>query len=412
MPRLTPAMRCWGLCVTFAFMKTATFKFADLVVADLVVDAVYEGGTKGDSSDEPIGKLLKVGNQGGFRYNGSVLAQGVKMIALYSTMDDPDWPDSLDEETGVFHYYGDNKKPGHELHDTPRRGNLLLRQLFDKVHGDSTARAHVAPIFIFSKAGKGRDVVFKGLAVPGAESVSSTEDLVAVWKTYGNNRFQNYRAIFTVLDIPLIKRQWILDILQGDIFSENCPALWKAWVKTGIPMALKAPRVQEHRTKEQQLPASKEGKGMLKLIKDYFAKDPFAFEKFAGELLKLAESNIVSIEITRPRKDGGRDALGKYRMQVGRDRVTMDFAMEAKCYGENNSVGVKEMSRLISRLRHRQFGFLVTTSYVADQAYKEIRDDQHPIVVIAGGDIIQILVSKGISTKKAVQDFLEATFSK
>ncbi len=395
-----------------SLMKSSyRINFANLSGADLCVDAIYEGGTKGNSSDEPIGKLLKVGNQGGFRYFGSVLNGGVRMIALYSTMDDQDWPDSLDEETGIFYYYGDNKKPGHELHDTPRRGNLLLKQLFDKVHKDATDRAQVPPIFIFSKAGRGRDVVFKGVAIPGAESVSSTEDLVAVWKTYGSNRFQNYRAIFTVLDISTAKRQWIEDVLVGNPLSENCPDSWRLWVKTGIAKSLKAPRVQEHRTKDQQLPSSKNGKEMLQAIRAHFIKDPFAFEKFASELLKLAEKNIVSIEVTRPRKDGGRDALGKYRLQIGQDWITVDFAMEAKCYGEANSVGVREMSRLISRLRHRQFGFLVTTSYVADQAYKEIRDDQHPIVVISGGDIVQILISKGINNKKAVQDFLASNFA-
>ena len=38
------------------------------------------------------------------------------------------------------------------------------------------------------------------------------------------------------------------------------------------------------------------------------------------------------------------------------DRLAVEFAVEAKCYGSANSVGVKEMSRLISRLRHREFG--------------------------------------------------------
>ncbi|MER6595223.1 hypothetical protein ABT214_25930, partial [Micromonospora purpureochromogenes] len=27
----------------------------------------------------------------------------------------PDWPDALDEQTGAFTYYGDNKQPGAEL---------------------------------------------------------------------------------------------------------------------------------------------------------------------------------------------------------------------------------------------------------------------------------------------------------
>jgi hypothetical protein len=36
------------------------------------------------------------------------------------------------------------------------------------------------------------------------------------------------------------------------------------------------------------------------------------------------------------------------------------------------------MSRLISRLRFRQFGVFITTSYFHHQAYEEVRLDQHP----------------------------------
>jgi hypothetical protein len=383
-------------------------RFSEVAQADLFVDAIYEGGTTGTSGDEVISKILKVSNQGGFRYLGSVSKDEVRLVMLYTTMDDPDWPDSLDQETGLFYYYGDNKKPGHELHDTPKLGNLLLRNLFDRVHAGSETRARVAPAFIFAKAGRGRDVVFKGVAIPGAESVSSNEDLVAVWKTYEGQRFQNYRAIFTVLDIPVVTRSWIEDISRGDILSKNCPKAWASWVKSGVAIPLKAPRVQDHRTKEQQLPDSKAGKEMLDVIRRYYSENPFGFEKFSGELLKLADQRIASIEVTRPRRDGGRDALGKYKLQVGHDRVLMDFAVEAKCYGENNSVGVKEMSRLISRLRHRQFGFLVTTSYVADQAYKEVREDQHPIVVVAGRDIVDILIDNGVNSKESLEAFLRS----
>jgi Restriction endonuclease len=45
-----------------------------------------------------------------------------------------------------------------------------------------------------------------------------------------------------------------------------------------------------------------------------------------------------------------------------------------------SGVGVKELSRLISRLRHRQFGILVTTSYLGHQAYEELRSDRHPVL--------------------------------
>jgi hypothetical protein len=65
-----------------------------------------------------------------------------------------------------------------------------------------------------------------------------------------------------------------------------------------------------------------------------------------------------------------RDAIGLYRVGVGAGGILLDFSMEAKCYAPGNSVGVRELSRLISRLRHRQFGVLVTTSHLDLQAYK------------------------------------------
>jgi len=61
-------------------------------------------------------------------------------------MKDLDWPDHLDTETGIFTYFGDNKKPGHELHDTPRFGNLLLRDMFERAHGSKSERALVPPV--------------------------------------------------------------------------------------------------------------------------------------------------------------------------------------------------------------------------------------------------------------------------
>ena len=63
-----------------------------------------------------------------------------------------------------------------------------------------------------------------------------------------------------------------------------------------------------------------------------------------------------------------------------------------------NGGGVRYTSRLISRLRHRQFGVLVTTSPLDAQAYKEIREDGHPVVVLAGRDIVDILKKLGFNT--------------
>ncbi len=42
------------------------------------------------------------------------------------------------------------------------------------------------------------------------------------------------------------------------------------------------------------------------------------------------------------------------------------------------------------------FGVLVTTSYLQEQAYQELKADGHPIVVIAARDIVEILAFQGI----------------
>jgi hypothetical protein len=61
-------------------------------------------------------------------------------------------------------------------------------------------------------------------------------------------------------------------------------------------------------------------------------------------------------------------------------------------------------------LRHRQFGILVTTSWVNTQAYREIKEDQHPIVVIAAADIVALLRASGRSEPAAVAAWLTAEF--
>ena len=138
------------------------------------------------------------------------------LVVLYSTLADTDWPDQLDLDLGRFTYYGDNKHPGHELHQTHRGGNRLLRQAFDATHATPPRRDEIPPFFVFTKGALGRDVVFRGLAVPGAAELSPTDDLVAIWRTTADQRFQNYRATFTLLDTgAVITRNWINDLITG-----------------------------------------------------------------------------------------------------------------------------------------------------------------------------------------------------
>ena len=363
---------------------------------DLTIDEVYGGSRKGNASDDPLPKLLGVDSGAGFRHLGRrPSVDTLKLLVLKSNLNDPDWPDNLDTESGLFTYYGDNKSVS-DIHETPRQGNLILRNLFDARHG-TIQNKHFPPIFLFGGTGEYRDVRFLGLAVPGAQNLGPDEDLVAIWRSKGidNLRFQNYRAIFTVLDVPIVKRNWIDDIQNGcTVTSKHVPKAWLDWVISRKFTSLYAPHSIEIRNKERQIPGNKKDMEILSLVYDKYKDNPFGFENCAVEIARLMMPNIGNSEITRPWRDGGRDAVGNYRIGSGASSIEVDFALEAKCYQLNSSVGVKELSRLLSRLRHRQFGILVTTSYLGSQAYTELKEDGHPVVLITAIDIVAVLKNR------------------
>jgi hypothetical protein len=384
--------------------------FEGLERADLTVDTYYMGGRTISVGSDPIARIVPVGNQGGFRYAGSPRNRTVTLAVLYSSGADPDWPDSLDEQTGAFTYYGDNKKPGRELHDTERGGNILLRDVFERTYGSAADRRKVPPFLLFVKAGSWRDVRFRGLLVPGTASTSSDDDLQAIWRSKDGLRFQNYRARFTVLDVPTVTRLWLDEVLAGDPVGSNAPAAWLQWVAGRAYHALTAQRTTVTRTRDQQLPAAGEGMAMLDLLNRWFEQDPYGFEACAVEIWRMMAANTGRVEITQRSRDGGRDAVGDYLLGPAADRVPVEFVLEAKCYRHTNSVGVREVSRLISRMRHRMFGVFVTTSFYNPQAYDEVRSDGHPLVLISGRDIVDVLGSHGYTTVESVRTWLAQQF--
>lgn len=370
---------------------------------DLIVDAVYAGykTARGGMAD-PLVPLVGVSRQGGFRYRGTKTSP--TLLVLTSNLAEPEWPDRLDETTGTFIYYGDNRHPGRLLHDTPRFGNLLLRQLFDHVHLD---RRHlVPPILIFTTEGANRAFRFRGLAVPGSPVLSATEDLVALWKTSDGQRFQNYKAVLTILDAPVISRDWVNAVGNGQP-SDRAPSAWKSWVAAGGIRPLIAPRSMLVRSRSEQLPATPEDKALIETIRLRYKDDPYGFEACAGALTKLLLPDVARLDLTRPWRDGGRDGIGSLRIGRAPASIEVAFALEAKCYGANSGVGVREVSRLISRIRHREFGVLITTSYIDQQAYREVVDDGHPLILASARDITALLRGAGIRSPSDVNAWLD-----
>lgn len=382
--------------------------FEDLRTANLIVDTVYKGGKVSGKGSEVLSKLLPgCSNSGGFRKVMRKDGSGLPAyVVLYTSMSELAWPDYLDEETGIFRYYGDNRNPGKSLLDTPRKGNLLLEFVFDCLNSRDGSIQNIPPFFIFKKTGTGWDVQFLGLAAPGNPKLSPDKDLVAFWRTIDEKRFQNYEAYFTVLDTSIpIDRKW-LDalIFDHDNSLQYAPDVWKRFIKQGrngitALIAKKLPKVPD---KYAQLQSDNEGMLCLEKIRNHYSDNAYGFEKCAKDLLEKMDERFQDFNLTRPWRDGGRDALGYYVIGNGSKAnypLRIDCALEAKCYSPTNSVGVREMSRLISRIRYRQFGVMLTTSYVHKQAYEEVLEDGHPILIVSASDIAQILRHNSIMSR-------------
>ena len=387
-----------------------TVPYDNIETSNLVIDCLYEDSREPGSpiNGQPLLRLFPgIGNMKGIRVIGNTPLW--KLYVLTSTEIESDWPDSLDEATGLLTYWGDNRTPGKEIHDQP--GNRFFREIFARAASGLEERRRVPPGFYFTHGDKGRDMVFRGMIIPKTHELGNSEELISVWRSSYGERFQNYRARFTVLDATEIDLRWVRSVIEDDELSDFAPPAWKSWIEQGVINALEAPRTLEYRKKASQLPIVASEVEILGLLHKYFEGNDSLFEHFAVTVWRLSDSRVSSWRVTRPTRDGGRDAIGEYRIGPDSEPISLDWAMEAKRYAPGKtSVGVADLARLISRLRFRQFGILVTTSFVSDQAYKEIREDQHPIIVIAGVDIVGILKQVGISTLDELRAWLETNF--
>ena len=205
-------------------------KWNSLDAEDLVMNKVYEASSVGIGGEQ-IHRLLPVGNRGGFRYAKRRGAKLPSLVALSATGKVNEWPDKIDWDTGQLTYWGDNRDGSTQLEKTKKGGNALLAKTFRFLHYGK--RESIPPYFLFEDVGRGRDVVFRGLLVPGGTGLGEGEDLIAEWREGEGGKFQNYRATFTILRVPRINKGWVADLKVGVTDSQHTPLAWSHWVQTG-----------------------------------------------------------------------------------------------------------------------------------------------------------------------------------
>jgi hypothetical protein len=188
------------------------------------------------------------------------------------------------------------------------------------------------------------------------------------------------------------------------------------WSKSGLYRPLQAKHTTRFRTIAEQLPKDDARKALLFKIYRYFSSVASQFEYFAADIFRMSDSRTVVEGVNRNTIDGGYEASGQYTMGLASDPIHVGFTLEGKCYNpgfghrKRKSVGIKETSRLISRLKNRRIGVIVTTSVIAEQAYHEARAEKHPVIFLCGTDIVDILCDRGVNTVKKLETWLSENY--
>ncbi len=224
------------------------FKYEDHSSAPLLVNSIYEGGSKGNpTADDPLTKLFRVegftksvGNRGGFRkstkeINGKSTKE-IAYVVIFTTSKIKEWPDLYEETTGTFVYYGDNRDPGTPYLETKQKGNALLKEVFEKAYGSTNDRKTIPPMFVFESTGVGTNVEFLGVAVPGIKDKTLEQTLKL--ETHGEfpNQFQNYKALLTMINIEPsgVSRDWLAQLKDGNGNPlKYAPKEWINFIENG-----------------------------------------------------------------------------------------------------------------------------------------------------------------------------------
>ena len=370
--------------------------------AELRLDASYRNTNDWKQPEDVFNKLFRfsdgkgINNTSGFRpkskNRGSTDILSCAFCVLVTTFGETEWPDTLDRQNGIFTYYGDNRSPGRPIAETVVGGNRLLETVFSRLHVGR--RGEIPPFLCFEKykTDAGTQTRFLGLACPGGVGLSAFEDLVAVWRVKGDVRFQNYRALFTVLREETVSLGWLHDLVNGipSHDSPHCPKTWRRWIENGAYTPLLCASQVSPRSRQQQLPRSDREWKILQHIRNALTDREFEF--FAAELVRIMDDRFSNLTVTRAVRDGGRDVVGSYRVGHDLHQVLLSVYIEAKQWDPESAVGVKPMMRLLARLKHRDLGVFVTTSYFETQVQEELIEDEHPVLLVSGGDIVRLLI--------------------
>jgi hypothetical protein len=324
------------------------------------------------------------------------------------------WQDTFEPDLGFVRYYGDTKRA--DVDPTKSQGNAILLQEFQRhCSPDREIRALATPMLLFRRVQKdGRakgNVQFAGVAV--LETASRVTQFSGESKHY----FTNYAFELAVLSLTAENEEidwgWINfrrdNSVSTKVSLDAAPESWQEWVRVGSGAI---PRLRRHVARvsivstidQRPTPGSPQEK-MLQAIYLFFEGKKARFEGLASAVAAqvLSRAGAVYREgwLTPASADHGTDFVGRLTIGEGFSSTKVVVLGQAKCEKINSPTGGVHVARTVARLRRGWIGVYVTTSYFSDSVQREVLEDQYPIVLVHGLELVrtvdQLMSKAGVS---------------
>jgi hypothetical protein len=338
------------------------------------------------------------------------------------------WQDYFDTDRGHIRYYGDNKS-GTGVDAAKRSGNARLLSQFELHHApDANVRKTAAPLVFF------RGIDFEGkekgfLQFEGFGLVERAER-VTEWDPRVKVSFTNYRFDFLVMSLDEENESFSWDWINArrdqaitlDQTLALAPLAWRRWLREGasaLPHVRRSVSARLVKRRDEQRPeaGSKEEAG-LKEIYDFYKLREERFEVLAElvaeEILGTTAQRYHRGWITPASGDGGADFIA--RMDVGSGFATAKLVVlgQAKCEKLGSATSGRDIARTVARLRRGWIGVYVTTSYFSSRAQQEVIDDEYPLVLVNGLQLVEvvsrIMYQRGVTDLRTFLDQVDATY--
>ncbi|MEC4573643.1 restriction endonuclease [Streptomyces virginiae] len=315
------------------------------------------------------------------------------------------WHDVFDMDNGHVRYFGDHKA-GLSAAPGTTTGNATLLDAFDghQCHTPED-RAKATPLLLFrsvSRNGQPKGhVEFCGLGV-----IERTERLVQ-WGGREHTTFVNYVYDIALIDLTAedeeVAWEWI-EARRNEAVADSAaldlaPKAWCEWVKNGnsaLPrLRRRVARAKVTKVRDQRPQPGSPELADLELVYRHFDGRKHDFEALASavaaRVLRGSGHSYVEGWLTRRSGDGGADFVGRIDLGSGLAGTSLVVLGQAKCVKLDNLVSAEQIARIVARLRRGWIGVYVTTGAYSEPAQTEMVEDQYPIVLINGLDLVREL---------------------